>query len=262
MSKEIKYLSDGQEVTLSFDIIKKYLVSDDIKPTDQEVMMFLQLCKFRKLNPFLKEAYLLKIGTFPATIIVAKDVFIKRASKNPDYEGMQAGIIVKTKDGNELNKDGAIVDDNETLIGGWCVVYNKKYKHPISIKVSFKEYAKRKKSGELNRTWAALPATMIRKVAIVQALREAFPDDFSGMYVSEEINNHNHIINADSTKHKQKLKKIIGIAAIEDEGKIIPTPKPASDAIVIEELNNPKEENINSSISVDLENDELEGTPF
>ena len=29
---------------------------------------------------------------------------------------------------------------------------------------------------------------MIRKVALVQALREAFPEDFQGMYSAEEMN--------------------------------------------------------------------------
>ena len=34
--------------------------------------------------------------------------------------------------------------------------------------------------------WASKPATMIRKVALVQALREAFPEDLQGMYSIEE----------------------------------------------------------------------------
>ena len=33
------------------------------------------------------------------------------------------------------------------------------------------------------------PATMIRKVAVVQALREAFPDRFQGLYAQEEFQN-------------------------------------------------------------------------
>jgi uncharacterized protein CbrC (UPF0167 family) len=35
--------------------------------------------------------------------------------------------------------------------------------------------------------WKTMPATMIRKVAIVQALREAFPETLSGMYSEDEI---------------------------------------------------------------------------
>jgi hypothetical protein len=35
-------------------------------------------------------------------------------------------------------------------------------------------------------SWAKMPATMIRKVALVQSLREAFPSDLGGLYDSCE----------------------------------------------------------------------------
>ncbi len=35
--------------------------------------------------------------------------------------------------------------------------------------------------------WAAKPGTMIRKVALVQALREAFPEDLQALYDAEEM---------------------------------------------------------------------------
>jgi hypothetical protein len=35
--------------------------------------------------------------------------------------------------------------------------------------------------------WKVMPGTMIRKVALVQSLREAFPDEFGGMYSPEEM---------------------------------------------------------------------------
>ena len=37
------------------------------------------------------------------------------------------------------------------------------------------------------RNWKEMPATMIRKVALVQALREAMPQEFQGMYSPEEM---------------------------------------------------------------------------
>ena len=48
------------------------------------------------------------------------------------------------------------------------------------------EYAGRKKDGSMNGQWSKKPATMIRKVALVQALREAFPKALGGMYTAEE----------------------------------------------------------------------------
>ena len=45
----------------------------------------------------------------------------------------------------------------------------------------------KKKSGEVNSQWSGKPATMIRKVAVAQILKEAFPDENAGLYVPEEI---------------------------------------------------------------------------
>ena len=55
-----EYECGGQIVKISPNMIKRYLVNGNGAVTDQEVMMFLSLCKFQKLNPFLREAYLIK----------------------------------------------------------------------------------------------------------------------------------------------------------------------------------------------------------
>ena len=71
-----KYQAGGAEIALNDDIVKRYLVSGDpSKVTDAEVKMFVELCKAQRLNPFLREAYLVKFGSNPAQIIVGKDVF-------------------------------------------------------------------------------------------------------------------------------------------------------------------------------------------
>jgi len=74
MDSIVKFKAEsGEEVTLSPDVVKRYLVSGDpSKVSDQEVMMFLKLCQYQRLNPFLNEAYLVKFGNEPAQIIVGK----------------------------------------------------------------------------------------------------------------------------------------------------------------------------------------------
>ena len=186
-SKTIKYDSNGTEVTLSPAIIRKYLVNGQGNVTDQEVVMFINLCKAQRLNPFLKEAYLIKYGNQPATIVTGKEVFTKRARRNKDYAGQQAGIIVQKEDGTIENRIGTLRLQDETIVGGWAKVYIKGYEVPTEITVSFDEYVGTKGNGEINSQWAKKPATMIRKVALVQALREAFPEDFQGLYSAEEM---------------------------------------------------------------------------
>ena len=184
----VKYEANGELVKLSPATVRKYLVSGGGNVSDQEVMMFLSLCRYQHLNPFLKEAYLIKYGSNdPATIVVGKDVFTKRADATPTYGGKQAGVIVLDKNGEVKEREGALVLPNETLVGGWAKIFIKGHDTPEYASVSFDEYGGRKKSGEINGQWSKKPATMIRKVAVVQALREAFPDRFQGMYAQEEF---------------------------------------------------------------------------
>lgn len=184
----VEYEANGELVKLSYSTVKKYLVSGGGNVSDQEVMMFLSLCRYQHLNPFLKEAHLIKYGSNdPATIVVGKDVFTKRANATPTYGGKQAGVIVLDKSGEIKEREGALVLPGETLVGGWAKVFIKGHDTPEYASVSFDEYVGRKKSGEINGQWSKKPATMIRKVAVVQALREAFPDRFQGMYAQEEF---------------------------------------------------------------------------
>ena len=169
MADIIKYKAGDNTVELSPSIIRKYLVSGEGKITDQELMMFLKLCEYQQLNPFLREVYLIKYGNKPATMVTGKETFLKRAYRNPDYQGHKTGISL----------DGKIA---------WAEVYVKDYQTPIRCEVDFDEYVGRKSDGTINSIWKAKPNTMLKKVALVQALREAFPETFGGMYSQEEIN--------------------------------------------------------------------------
>lgn len=199
-SGEFTYLANGEEVKLSSSMVRRYLVSGDAaNVTDQEVMMFLTLCKYQHLNPFLREAYLVKYGTSPATIVTGKDTFTKRAERNPRYLGKKAGIIIyNTQSGDVEEREGTFCLPHEEIVGGWARIYIKD-REPEYNSVSFNEYAARKKDGSLNSQWASKPATMIRKVALVQALREAFPDEFGAMYSPEEMGEVSEAIPEDDT---------------------------------------------------------------
>ena len=168
---------------LTADTVKNYLVSGNGAVTDQEVLMFIELCKAQHLNPFIREAYLIKFGNSPANIVVGKDVFVKRAYRNPNFKGMKAGIVILTKDGNMQYREGSLKAPGEALIGGWCEVYVKDMEYPIRSEVSMEEYSKGQS------TWKQMPAVMIRKCAMVTALREAFPEDLQGMYDAAEMQN-------------------------------------------------------------------------
>ena len=184
----VVYTTDGgAEVKLSPAIIRRYLVSGHGDVTDQEVMMFLMLCKQQRLDPFLREAYLIKYGSSPATLVTGKEVFTKRAERHPSMRGMIAGVVVRAEKGDLTYRPGSLVLEGEAIVGGWAKVWKADREVPYENSVTFDEYVGRKQDGTPNRQWAAKPATMIRKVALVQALREVFPETFSGMYDPDEM---------------------------------------------------------------------------
>lgn len=177
-----KYNAGGTEIELNNNIVKQYLVSGDpSKVTDAEVKMFVELCKAQRLNPFLREAYLVKFGNNQAQIIVGKDVFLKRAKANPKFRGFTAGIIVQTDNGAYQNRPGTFYTPGEKIVGGFCKVAIEGWDFPLEHTVAMSEFSRN------TATWKSMPAVMIRKVALVQALREAFPDDFEAMYSEEEM---------------------------------------------------------------------------
>lgn len=180
-------MPNGEQITLTPQTVRQYLVRGNGTLTDQEVMMFLALCKSQKLNPFVNDAYLIKYGDkSPAQIVVGKGALEKRAELNPQYDGKEAGIVIATESGLEYRM-GALLRPTEELVGGWCNVYRKDRKLPERVEVSFGEYIGRKSNGEVNSQWATKPATMIQKVAVSQALRAAFPNDLNQMYGQEEM---------------------------------------------------------------------------
>lgn len=186
--RAVEFKCGEETVKLSPAIVRNYLVNGNGNVTDQEVAMFINLCRFQHLNPFLREAYLIKFGNQPATIVTGKEAITKRAMRNPAFVGQQAGVVVYHEDREELEyRVGSLVLRNETLVGGWAKVFVKGFTQPIEAVVGFDEYVGTKSDGTINGQWSRKPATMIRKVALTQALREAFPEDLGGMYASEEM---------------------------------------------------------------------------
>lgn len=184
---EVTYQANGKSVRLTPGMVKRYLISGNPEAvTEEEITMFMMLCKNAGLDPWQREAYCIKYGSKPATMVVGKDAFQKRADADPNFDGQEAGIIVLDENGRMQHREGTLLLEGETLVGGWAKVYRKDRFHPSVAECSLSEYIGRKGDGSVNSQWSGKPATMIRKVALVQALREAFPARLGAMYASEE----------------------------------------------------------------------------
>lgn len=169
----------GANITVTADDVRNLICPN---ADQKEVALFLQLCKSQRLNPFVKDAYLVKYGSNPAQMITNYQVFNRRACKNENYAGIENGVVV-LRNGEIVHKDGSAVYKaaGETLLGGWAKVYFKDNRKPAYAEVALDDYS----TGKSN--WSKMPGVMIEKCAKAAAWRLAFPDDFQGMYVSEEM---------------------------------------------------------------------------
>lgn len=174
---------DGQRMTVTFDDVRNFICKE---ATIAECRIFLETCKQYHLNPFTKEAYLIhydnKNGDTASTIVLGKTCYMKMAEAHPQYDGFEAGLILQDDVAGEIyHREGSIIYVGETLLGGWAKTYRKDRSRPFYEEVSFSEYDTKKS------LWATKPATMIRKVALVHTLREAFPATFGGLIDESEV---------------------------------------------------------------------------
>ena len=179
----VEFDADGQHIKLSRDIVIKQF-DPNRKMTDPEINYFIAFCQARKLNPFTKEVYSIKYKEdTPAQIVVSKDTILKRALANQNYDGKESGVIIKNIETGAIEyAQGTYYDKDEyKLVGGWCKVFRKNITRPEFCSVELSEVNKKQS------LWIISPATMVEKVAKVRALREAFPDDYAGMYDEDEL---------------------------------------------------------------------------
>ncbi len=172
---EDKLLFEPQNLTK--DTIKKYLCAS---ASDQELMMGLQIAKTFNLNPLKREVYFVKYGTSPMQVLTGYEVYLKRAERSGQYNGL------------DISSQGSVETGDLKAI---VKVYRKDWTNPLTHEVDYNEYVQKKHDGTVNTFWKNKPKTMIKKVAVSQAFRLAFPDEFDGMpYTSDEVVDQDKII--------------------------------------------------------------------
>jgi phage recombination protein Bet len=190
----------GQEIKLTTDDVIKYISTDE-SVTEKEVVQFLNMCKYLKLNPFLKEIYLIKYKDSPATFVISYQTLLKRAEENKNFQGYETEV------------KGEIPNMTAT-----AVVYRKDRSYPVKIAVNYSEAVKTvmdRQTKELRPTnmWKSMPEWMLRKVALARALKEAFPSAVGNAQVSvSEIVD----IDSEDKRVQEEIKEGDGQKAIDE----------------------------------------------
>jgi len=178
----------GTPVTIGFQDVKDLICS---KATPQEVVIFLKTCEFLQLNPMVREIYLIKYDmSEPAAIVVAIESYLKVAEQHPQYDGIEAGIVLKSDRGDLEFREGALLlpGEESMLAGGWARVYRKDRGRPTYVAVSKAECVKYHRDGKPTYFWQeSKQPWMLRKTALKRGLVEAFPSMYVGLLATSEV---------------------------------------------------------------------------
>jgi phage recombination protein Bet len=157
-----KELALKDSVTLNVADIKKYICPS---ATDKELFMFLGIARSYGLNPLKREIHFVKYGNNPASIIVGYEVYLKRAEATGKLDGWKCWI-----EKDEIGEKAVIE------------IKRKDQDIPVRWEVYRKEFDRQQAS------WKTMPMFLLKKVAISQGFRLAFPGDLGGMpYTAEEL---------------------------------------------------------------------------
>jgi len=178
----------GEPITITFQDVKGLICP---LATNQEIAMFLKTCQSLQLNPFANEIYLIKYDTRDkAATVIAIESYLKAAEINKEYDGCEAGIILKDSSGKLEHREGAFILDEEKdkLVGGWAKVYRNDRSRPTYVAVNKTECIKLTREGKPTQFWSVPKQPwMLRKTALKRGLVEAFASLFAGTLSTADV---------------------------------------------------------------------------
>lgn len=159
--------------------------------SDDELRLFIQVCKGANLNPFLKQVFLVprwdsNEGKEVRAIQVSIDGFRAIAEESGGYAGNEDAVFtgdetLEIEQGKEKTKK-TIKYPLEAKVTVYKIVEGGRY--AFSATARWSEYYP---GGRLGFQWHIRPYLMLGKCAEALALRKAFPKLLSGMYAQEEL---------------------------------------------------------------------------
>lgn len=167
MSNQIQIAQNQVQVQASNEAAKakaiEYLSSMGLSLPQGQKEQFLELCQLLNLNPFLREIYAVGYKD-KFNIIIGYNAYLKRAEMTG-----KLGHWNHWTEG-EGDKMKAVIE-----------IHRKDFTAPFRHEVYFAEYK------QDTQIWRTKPVTMIKKVAVAQGFRLAFPTEFGSMpYIQEE----------------------------------------------------------------------------
>jgi len=141
---------------------------------ENEKLQFVEIAQAFHLNPFKREIHVAVFGEGDyrrLSIITGYEVYLKRAERTGKLDGWKAWI-----------------EGEGTTMKALVEIHRKDWSAPFIHEVYWAEAVQKKKDGSPTSFWTKQPRFQLKKVAISQGFRLAFPDELGGMpYDASEL---------------------------------------------------------------------------
>jgi len=180
--------------------------------THEEKLQFIEVAQAFGLNPFKREIHVAVYGEGEyrrMSIVVGYQVYLDRAERTGQLDGWRAWVEGQGEDMKALVE-----------------IHRKDWHAPFVHEVYWKEAVQRKRDGTPTSFWSKMPRFQLKKVAISQGFRLAFPSELGGMpYDPAELPDAESamLVNTSEAPHPEAVTK----PEVQATGPATPAPEPA-----------------------------------
>lgn len=202
---------NNQLIKMDFNDDQIKLIKSQLAPnaTDNELKLFLYQAKRTGLDPLTRQIYCIHRGG-KMTIQTSIDGFRVIAERSGDYAGQSEPVFI---------------EENGKLISAKVSVFRFRndIRYEAAVGVAYWSEYCQEYNGKPSTMWAKMPHTMLSKVAEALALRKAYPQDLSGLYTGEEMQQADTPIdsfdNVPDPEELNLLRKLVFNSTLEDAAK-------------------------------------------